>query len=273
MASSSWEPPLPELPALSGERGVNGHLLKVPGGTSTRRRCRTHPCPRAYLIRRWIAWDNLAGHRIWPRLLRVDPDELDKDAHPHPYSGRSPISSRRTQAGRRTPVLAVVNRQLSLDRRTSTTHRRKGLHVIAARAFHIEHAGARDGVGPDLINKPAGPQEPDERHDSRQLADPGGRPEKSKTLTVWACPRGLPGPCPRLRSPRGRVARAGPTQRSDPVARRVRSSLPQARWRHRRSSPDSLPGTPWTRSAGPAVRQCRVPRPVCVVTIPGRCAP
>jgi hypothetical protein len=170
-------------------------------------------------------------------------------------------------------VLAVVSRQLSLDRRSSTTHRRQGLHVIAARAFHIEHAGALDGVGPDLINKPAGPQEPDERHDSRQRAAPGGRPEKSKTLTVWACPRGLPGPGPRLHSPRGRVARAGPTQRSDPVARRVRSSLPQARWRHRRSSPDSLPGTPWTRSAGPAVRRCRVPRPVCVVTIPGRCAP
>lgn len=210
---------------------------------------------------------------MWPRLLRVDPDELDKMLTLIPTAAVSPISSRRTQPGRLTPVLAVVSRQLSLDRRSSTTHRRQGLHVIAARAFHIEHAGALDGVGPDLINKPAGPQEADERHDSRQRAAPGGRPEKSKTLTVWACPRGLPGPGPRLRSPRGRVARAGPTQRSDPVARRVRSSLPQARWRHRRSSPDSLPGTPWTRSAGPAVRRCRVPRPVCVVTIPGRCAP
>ena len=56
--------------------------------------------------------------------------------------------------------------------------------MIAARAFHIEHAGALDGVGPELINKPAGPQEPDERHDSRQRAGFGGRPEKSKTLTV-----------------------------------------------------------------------------------------
>ena len=68
--------------------------------------------------------------------------------------------------------------------------------MIAARAFHIEHAYALDGVGPDLINKPAGPQEPDERHDSRQRAAPGGRPEKSKTLTGL----GLPARATRSRS-------------------------------------------------------------------------
>jgi len=131
-----------------------------------------------------------------PRLLRVDPDELDKMLTLIPTAAVSPISSRRTQPGRLTPVLAVVSRQLSLDRRSSTTHRRQGLHVIAARAFHIEHAGALDGVGPDLINKPADPQEPDERHDSRQRAAPGGRPEKSKTLTGL----GLPARATRSRS-------------------------------------------------------------------------
>ena len=97
--------------------------------------------------------------------------------------------------------------------------------------------------------------------------------ERIKTLTFWACSRVLPGTGPRLRSPGPRVASASPTQRSDPVAQRVRSSLSPARRRHRRSSPDSPPGTPWTHSAGPAVRRCQAPRPVCVVTIPGRCAP
>ena len=29
-------------------------------------------------VRRWIASGHLAGYRIGPRLLRVDPDELDK---------------------------------------------------------------------------------------------------------------------------------------------------------------------------------------------------
>jgi len=29
-------------------------------------------------VRRWIASGQLAGYRIGPRLLRVDPDEFDK---------------------------------------------------------------------------------------------------------------------------------------------------------------------------------------------------
>jgi len=47
-----------------------------------------------------------------PRLLRVDPDELDKMLTLIPTAAVSPISSRRTQPGRLTPVLAVVSRQL-----------------------------------------------------------------------------------------------------------------------------------------------------------------
>lgn len=294
MASSSWEPPCPSC-QLSRASSASTAIC-------SRSRAARRPADGAGLIRVHGPTSSAAGSRrtTWPDTAcghaysestptsstRCSPSSPQQPSVPSAAGGRSRVDLHPCSTPRSAPLRTSVGALLggrgyarscepstlvgppkldntpaarsSRDRSASLPHRTR------------QRAGRR---WPRLDQQAGCPQEPDERHDSRQRAAPGGRPEKSKTLTVWACPRGLPGPGPRLRSPRGRVARAGPTQRSDPVARHVRSSLPQARWRHRRSSPDSLPGTPWTRIAGPAVRRCRVPRPVCVVTIPGRCAP
>ena len=47
-------------------------------------------------IRRWIASGHLAGYRMGPRLLGLDPDELDKMLTLIPTAA-SPISSQITQ--------------------------------------------------------------------------------------------------------------------------------------------------------------------------------